>query len=110
MELFVAEVYPESHRFYQSNDPKHTSHIAKDYYKNSAINWWYTPPESPDLLNPIELVWHELKHFLQKTAKPKNKELVETISTFWSTRMTPENCVRYIEHLKKCRGINYGNI
>jgi transposase len=44
-----------------------------------------TPPESPDL-NPIENVWHKLKHFLRTVAKPKSKEeLFAGIQTFWAT-------------------------
>lgn len=70
---FIRNVYPDGHRFMQDNDPKHTSKAAKNYYKEAEINWWPTPPESRDL-NPIELVWHELKHFLGKTHKPKTKE------------------------------------
>ena len=85
----------------QDNDPKHTSNKAKAYYENLIVNWWPTPPESPDL-NPIELVWHELKYFLRKTWKPKTKEeLTEGILTFWSERMTIEKCNRYIDHLNK---------
>lgn len=49
------------------------------------------------VLNPIELVWHELKHFLRKTWKPKTKnELILGIKTFWRIRMTKEKCNRYI--------------
>lgn len=48
---------PSVHRFMQDNDPKHTS-------KN--INWWCTPPESPDM-NPIENLWHELKEHISQT-------------------------------------------
>ena len=30
------------------------------YFESRGINWWKTPPESPDA-NPIENLWHELK-------------------------------------------------
>lgn len=82
LEPFIEKVFPDGHRFQQDNDPKHTSTRAKDYLKESGINWWVTPPESPDL-NPIELVWHELKHFLRKTHKPTTKEdLIAGIKQF----------------------------
>jgi len=67
----------------------------------SGINWWKTPPESPDL-NPIELIWHELKHFLCTIEKPSAKsELLSGITWFWQERMTAEKCTKYIEHLQK---------
>ena len=50
---FISSVYPDSHRFMQDNDPKHTSKIGEAFFKNNRVNWWKTPPESPDL-NPIE--------------------------------------------------------
>ncbi len=43
----------------QNNDPKHTSRLAKSFAEN-GVNWWHTPPESPDA-NSIENLWHELK-------------------------------------------------
>lgn len=71
------------------------------FIRENGINYWPTPAESPDL-NPIEMLWNELKHFLQTKVKPRNKEeLVEGISTFWSRRVTPEKCQRYIGHLQK---------
>ena len=51
--------------------------------EENDINWWKTPPQLPDQ-NPIELLWHELKHFLRNIVKPKSKdELVAGISSFW---------------------------
>ena len=38
-------------------------HLAVDFLKNEKVIYWPTPPESPDL-NPIECVWHEMKHYL----------------------------------------------
>ena len=57
---FIRQVYPTGHRFMQDNDPKHTSCRAKAFFAARGINWWITPPESPDA-NPIENLWHELK-------------------------------------------------
>jgi len=53
-------------------------------------------------MNPIENLWAQLKHHVQKKAKPKTKqELIDSISTFWSTYVTPDLCRRYISHLRK---------
>jgi len=97
---FVRTYYPDGHRFQQDNDPKHTSHYAADYLKDNGINWWPTPPESPDL-NPIELIWHELKTYIRTKVKPINKEqLVDGIAKFWTT-VDHAKCTRYINHLHK---------
>ena len=57
---FIHETYPHGHRFMQDNDPKHVSRRSREFFQEKAINWWPTPPESPDA-NPIENLWHELK-------------------------------------------------
>ena len=57
---FLREVMPNSHRFMQDNDPKHCSRKAQVFMAEHFINWWKTPPESPDC-NPIENVCHELR-------------------------------------------------
>ena len=97
---FLRDVYPNGHRFAQDNDPKHTSRAAQQFYATNNINWWLTPPESPDI-NPIELVWHELKEYLRREVKPHTKnELVCGIQTFWET-VSVEKCRKYIGHLRK---------
>ena len=96
---FLKEVYPNGHRFMADNDPKHTSHSARQFLDDNNINWWRTPAESPDM-NPIENLWHELKEFIRREVKPRRKELVEGILKFWET-VDVLKCKKYIRHLRK---------
>ena len=80
---------------------KNSSIAVMQPIDDNNINWWKTPPESPDM-NPIELVWHEMKHYLRKHVKPKTKEeLMAGLEKFWEERMTPDKCAKYISHLRK---------
>ena len=97
---FMRDVYPDGCRLVQDNDPKHNSATAHNYYKDAGINWWRTPPESPDL-NPIENLWHELKEYIRCVVKPTTKQrLISGINEFWET-VTPGKCTKYIKHLEK---------
>ena len=99
---FIAEKYPPpcTHRFIQDNDPKHVSRLVQEFYSSNGINWWKTPPESPDM-NPIENLWHEMKEFLRREIKATTKDqLVNGIRQFWMT-VDAAKCCRYIRHLKK---------
>ncbi len=71
---FIRDTYPDSHRFMQGNDPKHTSKKAAAFVSQERINWWKTPPESPDM-NPIENLWHELKEYIRREVKPTSKQI-----------------------------------
>ena len=76
-----------------------SKHI-EDFFKEHGVNWWPTPPESPDM-NPIENIWGSLKQYLRNIYKPRNlDQLKEGIRQFWAT-LTPEVCQRYIGHLNK---------
>ena len=97
---FLQKSYPNGHRLYQDNDPNHTSRFIQAFFDQNGINWWRSPPESPDL-NPIKKVWDSMKNFLRNKHKPRNMaELKAGIRIFWMT-MTPQLCARYIDHLQK---------
>ena len=97
---FLRRYYPDGHRLQQDNDPKHASKHIEDFFKEHGVNWWPTPPESPDM-NPIENIWGSLKQYLRNIYKPRNlDQLKEGIRQFWAT-LTPEVCQRYIGHLNK---------
>ena len=53
-------------------------------------------------LNPIENMWQELKYFLRKSVKPRNKQqLVDGIKEFWRSAVTIKSFTRYINHMHK---------
>ncbi len=94
---FINDVYPFGHRIMQDNDHKHSSLHTKEFIQLHNINWMKTPAESPDA-NPIENLWHEMKEYIRREVKPKNKaELVQGIQAFWST----VTVTKYIRHLRK---------
>ncbi|CAC5386171.1 unnamed protein product [Mytilus coruscus] len=97
---FIDSVYPDGHRFQQDNDPKHTSKLAKNFMLDHNINWWKWPSESPDM-NPIEMVWNQLKRNVSKRNPTNKDELCQYIEEFWLTEMTPYNCTKYIDHVYK---------
>lgn len=97
---FINECYPDGHRLYQDNDPKHCSKLLEDFFTETGVVWWRSPPESPDL-NPIENIWGSLKQFLRTSYKPDSLDSLKAgIQYFWNT-LTPDVCRRYIDHLHK---------
>ena len=96
---FVNIVFPQSHRLYQDNDPKHVSKSTQKFMKDNNINWWYSPAESPDI-NPIENLWHEMKVFCIKKRCKNKAQLESAIHEFWRT-VNHAKCNKYINHIFK---------
>ncbi|CAC5420505.1 unnamed protein product [Mytilus coruscus] len=91
----------DQHRFQMDNDPKHRSKVSKDFMTANGINWWDVwPSESADL-NPIEMVWSQLKRHLSTINMTSKEELVNNIRLFWSTYMTKLQCATYIDNVYK---------
>lgn len=62
-----------------------------------VLDW---PPESPDI-NAVEVVWANLKRWLQNEWKPKNlSHLKEGISKWWYEVLTIEKCRDYIRRVQ----------
>jgi transposase len=60
----------------------------------------YLPPYSPDL-NPIELAWSKIKHYLRKARARTVDELYQAISQAL-TMITSENAAGFFEHVGVC--------
>ncbi|CAF1110770.1 unnamed protein product [Brachionus calyciflorus] len=96
---FILENYALSHRLYMDNDPKHTSFSTYEYLEQNFVNHFRSPPQSPDL-NPIELVWNDLKYFLETFFKPNSlSDLIIGINRFWDQTVTVDYCNRKIDHI-----------
>ena len=52
-------------------------------------------------MNPIENLWHELKEYIRREAKPTTKQqLIGGIKACWQT-VDARKCIKYIRHLHK---------
>uniref|UniRef100_A0A8C4X9Y5 Transposase n=1 Tax=Erpetoichthys calabaricus TaxID=27687 RepID=A0A8C4X9Y5_ERPCA len=83
----------------QDNDPKHTSKSTSEWLKKNKMKTLEWPSQSPDL-NPIEMLWHDLKKAVH-ARKPSNKaELQQFCKDEWA-KIPPERCKRLIASYRK---------
>ncbi|KAK3542759.1 hypothetical protein QTP70_002767 [Hemibagrus guttatus] len=78
----------------QDNDPKHTSKSTSEWLKKNKMKTLEWPSQSPDL-NPIEMLWHDLKKVVH-ARKPSNvAELQQLYKDEWA-KIPPQRCNRLI--------------
>ncbi|KAK3510401.1 hypothetical protein QTP70_005894 [Hemibagrus guttatus] len=76
----------------QDNDPKHTSKSTFEWLKKNKMKTLEWPSQSPDL-NPIEMLWHDLKKVVH-ARKPSNvAELQQFCKDEWA-KIPPQRCNR----------------
>lgn len=71
-----------SYKFYQDNDPKHKSYVAREWLLYNTPKTLETPPQSPDL-NPIENIWKLIKQRIQKQHIYTKVALENLLKTEW---------------------------
>lgn len=94
---FIAENFPDGHRFHQDNNPKHSAKLSQEFLESTGINWVKSPPRSHDL-NPIELVWTDLIQVVAKRLPKTIGQVVVAVKEYWKT-LTPEKCSEFIDKL-----------
>jgi len=100
-----------SSTFQQDNDPKHTSKLAKGWFKKRRFRLLDWPPSSPDM-NIIEHVWDQLDALVRARSQlPRNKEeMWEALQEEWenfsqsSLDKLFESMPRRVGALVKARG------
>ncbi len=81
--------------FQQDNDPKHSSHMVRDWLHTAGVACLEWPPYSPDL-NPIENLWANLKKRVENHNPTTVNELDEAVKTEWKAT-EQEYCAKLVK-------------
>lgn len=101
---YANEDMPLKWVFQQDNDPKHTSHKAKEWFQVNGVEVMEWPAQSPDL-NPIENLWGDVKKAVS-TANPTNaQQLWEATQQGWYA-IPAEKCQCLVDSMhRRCEAV-----
>ena len=74
----------------------HKGAAARKAINAVGARMWFLPPYSPDL-NPIEMVFAKLKHWLRDAAERSVEAVWRRIGGLLD-RFSPDECGRYLQH------------
>lgn len=80
---YIQVKFPDGHRFQQDNDPKHRSKMAKDFMRDNNINWWDVWLSESPYLDPMEMVWNQMKRHVAMVDPKTKDELIDVLVQFW---------------------------
>lgn len=81
------------------NDPKHTSKFTKGWLKRKKWRVLEWPSQSPDL-NPIEMLWGDLKRAVHARNPSNISQLKEFRVEEWG-KLSSDRCQRLVDGYKK---------
>ncbi|KAI4895768.1 hypothetical protein NFI96_024067, partial [Prochilodus magdalenae] len=84
----------------QDNDPKHTSKSTSEWLKKNKVKTLEWPSQRPDL-NPIEMLWHDLKKAVH-AGKPTDVAELQQFCKDGVAKIPPQRCERLIASYRKC--------
>lgn len=94
IEQFVVPVLTPGDTVIMDNLSSHKAAAVRTLIEAAGAHLMYLPPYSPDL-NPIEMLFAQLKAYLRKTKARTVETLWRVIGDFIKT-VTPQQCANYI--------------
>lgn len=95
--------------FMQDNDPKHSSKLATQWFRDNKVHLMEWPSQSPDL-NPIEHLWGILKKIIEGFKSKNKNDLWTKVQAEWYA-IDPSICANLVSSMgRRCSEVlkNHG--